>query len=94
MTATWNTLNGSAMMPDRNGGERMPFSMQNTCTATPASASIIRTSVDTLVSLFARVIASLGLLLVVVVLVLSGLTGRIRLVGLITKLDANTIQGD
>lgn len=94
MMATWNTLNGSAMMPDRNGGGRMPFSMQDTCTATPASASITRTSVSTLVSLFARVITALSLLLVVVVLVLSGLTGRIRLVGLITTLDAHTIQGD
>ena len=93
MTATWNTLSGSAMMADRNGGERMPFSMpmQNTCTATPASASIIETSVSTLVSLFARLIAVL--LLVIVVLVLSGLTGRIDLVGLIQTLDANAKQG-
>lgn len=95
MTATWNTLSGSAMMADRNGGERMPFAMpmQNTCTATPASASIIETSVSTLVSLFARLIAVLSLLLVIVVLVLSGLTGRIDLVGLIQTLDANAKQG-
>jgi hypothetical protein len=93
MMATWNTLSGSAMMADRNGGERMPFFMQNPCTATPASASITRTSVSTLVSLFARLIAVLSLLLVVVVLVLSGLTGRIDLVGLNTTLDANAKQG-
>lgn len=93
MTATRNTLSGSAMMADRNGGERMPFAMQNTCAATSARASIIETSVSTLVSLFARLIVVLNLLLVAVVLVLSGLTGRISLVGLITMLGANAKQG-
>lgn len=87
----------SAMLADRNGGEPMPSCMQQaacqTTHATASHASITETSVDTLVSLFARVLSLRGLLLVVI-LTLSGLTGLTSLVGLTTKLSASAEQGD
>ena len=97
MSATWSASKRPALFAGYNRVQRMPSSMQTTCMATPASSSITGTGVSTSVSLFALVPALGSLLLVVVVLLslaLSGLTGLVRLVGLTKVPVPNMKQGD
>jgi hypothetical protein len=69
--------------------------MSTTPMATPASTSITGTDVSASVSLFALVLGLCPLLLVVLIsLALSGLTGLLSLVGLTTRLAASAVQGD
>ncbi|MDQ6659580.1 MAG: hypothetical protein M3Z24_01285 [Chloroflexota bacterium] len=97
MSAASSVSIQSALFADQNYAKRMPFSMPSTHNttdvATPASISIIETDVTTSVSLFALVL-SFGIILLVVLLSLSGLTGLISLVGLNTGLDPGIAQGD
>jgi len=97
MSATWSASKRPASFAGCSRAQRMPSSMQTTCMATPASTSITGTGVSTSVSLFALVPALGSLLLVVVVLLslaLSGLTGLVRLVGRTKVPVPHTKQGD
>jgi hypothetical protein len=97
MSATWSASKRPASFAGCSRMQRMPSSMQTTCVATPASTSITETGVSTPVSLFALVPALGSLLLVVVVLLslaLSGLTGLACLVGLTKVPVPHTKQGD
>jgi hypothetical protein len=96
MFATWSASKRPASFAGCSRMQRMPSSMQTTCVTTPASTSITETGVSTPVSLFALVPALGSLLLVVVLLslALSGLTGLACLVGLTKVPVPHTKQGD
>ncbi len=95
MPASWNALKQPAQFAGWNRAKRMPSSMHTSCMATPACTSITRTGVSTPVSLFALVLSLSSLLLVVLLsLILSSLTGLVSLVGLAKVAVPNAAQGD
>jgi hypothetical protein len=95
MSATWNASTPPALFAGRNYARRMPSSMHTTRMATPACTSITGTDVSASVSLFALIPGLYNLLLVVLLsLILSGLTGLLSLVGLTIGLAPTTVQGD
>jgi len=102
MSASWSTMSQPAMAAGKNCTQGMPSTahMSSICAVAAAIASIqlIETGVVTSVSLFVRVLCLSLVLLVTLValisLVLSGLTGRIVLVGLTKGLAPGTTKGD
>ena len=95
MSASWNASKRPALFAGWSRAKRMPSSMHTSYMATPASTSITRTGVSTSVFLFALVLSLSSLLLVVLLsLILSSLTGLVSLVGLTKVPVPNAAQGD
>ena len=97
MTAFSSTPSQPAMFAGKDRTQPMPSHsrMAAMCAAT-ASIVLIRTGAITPVSLFALVLSLvlLTFLVVLISLILSGLTGRVSLVGLIVGLAPGTIKGE
>ena len=95
MSAMSSAATQLAMFAGQDRAERMPSAMHGmyTCMAATASIIFIETGVFTSVSFVALMFA---LLLVVlgILIILSGLTGRGDLVGLSTGLTQSVSQGD
>jgi hypothetical protein len=91
MSVTHNACYKPATITGRDCAKCMPFM----CMATAASIIILRTDVNTSVSLIAvALFLSLTLVLLGVLISLSGLTRRIDLVGLIKGIGTSGMQGD
>jgi hypothetical protein len=94
MAKTQNIITQPAMIAGHDHAQRMPFSMPAMCMAATASIIIIETGALVPVSLFVMVL-TLSVLLLVVLISLSGLTGLlVSLVGLTGGVPPGVAQGD
>ncbi len=95
MSATHNACYKPVTIAGRDCAKCMPSCMPFMYMATAASIIILRTDVNTSVSLIAvALFLSLTLVLLGVLISLSGLTRRIDLVGLIKGIGTSGTQGD
>jgi hypothetical protein len=95
MSAAPHACYKPAAFAGRDGSKCMPSCMPFMCMAAAASIIILGTDVYTSVSFIAVVLSlSLSLVLLGILVSLSGLTGRIVLVGLIQETGTGITQGD
>jgi hypothetical protein len=95
MSATPYASYKPAAFAGRDGSECMPSRMPFMCMATAAGTIFPGTDVNTSVPFIAAVLSlGLSLVLIGVLVSLSGLTGRIVLVGLIKETGTGTTRGD